>query len=120
MENIIGRKAEIKVLNAALNSASAELIAVYERRRVGKTYLIRTVYEKELMLELTGLNNAPFSEQLENFCLTIARVFGLPVTAMNLKTWLQAFHILIAVLEPRLNDTKQVFFLDEMPWFDTH
>ena len=120
MENIIGREAEIKVLNEALQSPSAELIAVYGRRRVGKTYLIRAVYEKTLILELTGLNNAPFSEQLENFCLTVARTFSLPIKGINPKTWLQAFHVLMDVLEPQLNETKKVFFLDEMPWFDTH
>ena len=120
MENIIGREAEIKVLNEALQSPSAELIAVYGRRRVGKTYLIRAVYEKTLILELTGLNNAPFSEQLENFCLTVARTFSLPIKGINPKTWLQAFHVLMDVLEPLLNETKKVFFLDEMPWFDTH
>ena len=120
MENIIGREAEIKVLNEALNSPSAELIAIYGRRRVGKTYLIRTVYENELILELTGLNNAPFSEQLENFSLTLARAFGLPLSIATPQTWLQAFHILMQVLESKLGDTKKVFFLDEMPWFDTH
>lgn len=120
MENIIGREAEIKVLQEALQSPSAELIALYGRRRVGKTYLIRTVYEKDLLLELTGLNNAPFSEQLENFSLTLARTFDLPLSIATPQTWLQAFHILIQVLEKRLGGTKKVFFLDEMPWFDTH
>ena len=120
MENIIGREAEIKVLKDALNSPSAELVALYGRRRVGKTYLIRTVYENELILEVTGLNNAPFSEQLENFCLTIARIFDLPLSNALPQTWLQAFHWLIQVLERHLGTTKQVFFLDEMPWFDTH
>jgi uncharacterized protein len=119
MENIIGREAEIKVLHEALASSSAELIAVYGRRRVGKTYLIRTVYEKELILELTGLNNASYSEQLENFNLTIARAFGLPLSSAKPQSWLQAFHILMQVLEPQLKNTKKVFFLDEMPWFDT-
>lgn len=120
MENLIGREAEIKILQEALVSSWAELIAVYGRRRVGKTYLIRTVYEKELILELTGLNNAPFSEQLENFNLTVAKAFGLPKSGVQPQTWLQAFHVLIDVLEPQLGDVKKVFFLDEMPWFDTH
>ena len=119
MENIIGREAEIKILREALASSSAELIAVYGRRRVGKTYLIRMIYEKELILELTGLNNASYTEQLENFNLTIARAFGLPISSAKPQSWLQAFHILMQLLEPQLRDTKNVFFLDEMPWFDT-
>lgn len=120
MDNLIGREAEITILHEALASTSAELVAVYGRRRVGKTYLIRTVYEKELILELTGLNNAPFSEQLENFNLTVAKAFGLPKSGVQPQTWLQAFHLLMDVLEPTLDNTKKVFFLDEMPWFDTH
>jgi hypothetical protein len=120
MENIIGREAEIKILREALKSSSAELIAMYGRRRVGKTYLIETVYEKELICQLTGLNNAPFSEQMENFGLTVTKTFGLPMLSVQPQTWLQAFHILIQLLEPKLKEGKKVFFLDEMPWFDTH
>lgn len=120
MKNLIGREAEIKVLKEALASNSAELVALYGRRRVGKTHLIRTVFEKELILELTGLNNAPFSEQIENFTLTIARNLKLPISSINPTSWLQAFHILMDVLEPHLTDSKKVLFLDELPWFDTH
>jgi uncharacterized protein len=110
MDNIIGREAEIKVLQEALASPSAELIAVYGRRRVGKTYLIETVYQKELILVLTGLNNAPFSEQLENFSLTLTRTFGLPMNSLQPQTWLQAFHILMQLLEPRLKEGKKGHF----------
>ena len=112
MEKIIGRETEIKILQEALNSPFAELIAVYGRRRVGKTYLIETVYEKELICQLTGLNNAPFSEQMENFGLTVTKTFGLPMNSVQPQTWLQAFHILIQVLEPQLKEGKKVFFLD--------
>ncbi len=119
--DLIGRENEIKVLQEALNSGTSELIAIYGRRRVGKTYLIRNAYEKELLVELTGLNNGAINEQLENFNLTIARAFGLPLTMSPPTSWLQAFHILIQVLESRLMKAKkQVIFIDEMPWFDTH
>ncbi len=120
MKNLIGREAEIKVLEEALASNSAELVALYGRRRVGKTYLIRTVYKKELILELTGINNAPFSEQIENFSLTIARNLKLPMSRVTPTSWLQAFHVLMDVLEPHLEGEKKVLFLDELPWFDTH
>ena len=120
MENLVGRETEIEVLQEALTTPYAELIAVYGRRRVGKTYLVRTVYEKELICEMTGLNNAPLSEQLENFSLTLTKSFGLPMGITQPTSWLRAFHILMQVLEPQLGDSKKVFFLDEMPWFDTH
>lgn len=55
MEQIIGRESEIQVLQEALASPQAELIAIYGRRRVGKTYLIRTVYEKKNPTRFYGL-----------------------------------------------------------------
>lgn len=121
MEKLIGRKTEITILKEALASSQAELIAVYGRRRVGKTYLIRTVYESQLLIELTGLNGISTNAQLENFSLTVARTFDLPL--LTPKNWLQAFHVLIQVLEKRLASEpsdKKVIFLDELPWFDSH
>ena len=37
---IVGRKKEIKILNDNYNSSDSSFIAVYGRRRIGKTYLI--------------------------------------------------------------------------------
>ncbi|MEY4902933.1 MAG: hypothetical protein RLZZ292_748 [Bacteroidota bacterium] len=124
MENLIGREAEIAILEEALASPHSELIAIYGRRRVGKTHLIQTVYEQNLLVELTGLNDVSPSEQLENFSLTIARAFDIPLSLLQPKNWLQAFHIFIQVLEKQLattsNNSKRVLFLDELPWFDSH
>ena len=55
MANLIGRKSEIKVLEEALNNDKSELITIYGRRRIGKTYLIREFYSKQLVFELSGL-----------------------------------------------------------------
>jgi uncharacterized protein len=124
MENLIGREAEIVVLQEALASPYAELIAVYGRRRVGKTHLIQTVYEKNMFIEFVGLNDVTQSDQLENFILTITRTFDLPHRILQPQNWLQAFHILIQVLEKNLAnskyDSKRVLFFDELPWFDAH
>jgi AAA+ ATPase superfamily predicted ATPase len=54
---LIGRESEISVLQAALESPRAELIAIYGRRRVGKTFLIRTIYAQQLIFELMGLKD---------------------------------------------------------------
>jgi hypothetical protein len=82
------------------------------------------VYEQNLLVELTGLNDVSPSEQLENFSLTIARAFDIPLSLLQPKNWLQAFHIFIQVLEKQLattsNNSKRVLFLDELPWFDSH
>jgi uncharacterized protein len=120
--NLIGRESEIKELQEALASPYAELVAVYGRRRVGKTYLVNTLYESSILLELTGLNNAGLSEQLENFGIKVAAAFKLPLMATPPQNWLQAFHFLRQVLAQQLaqSETKRVLFLDELPWFDSH
>jgi uncharacterized protein len=63
MRRIIGRKNEIELFNHSLKSPSSELIVVYGRRRVGKTYLIREVFKNELIFEVTGLYNGSLRNQ---------------------------------------------------------
>lgn len=121
MDNLIGREVEIKELKEALESPHAELVALYGRRRVGKTYLINTVYQKEMLIELTGLNSPNLVEQLENFGLKIFETFQLPLSISHPQNWLQAFHVLKQILTTQIKDReKSVIFFDELPWFDTH
>jgi uncharacterized protein len=119
MENIIGRKPEIKILKQALNSSESELIAMYGRRRVGKTFLIETVFEKEMVFSLTGLQDVNLDRQLENFTETLIDTFDLPADTPTPLNWLKAFRRLIDCLKKHVSDTKKVIFLDELPWFDT-
>ena len=95
MEQIIGRESEIQVLQEALVSPQAELIAIYGRRRVGKTYLIRTVYDNKILLDFTGLNGAITTEQIENFTITLATAFKVTDPLPTPTNWLQAFRLLI-------------------------
>jgi AAA+ ATPase superfamily predicted ATPase len=66
MEKLVGRTLEKKTLDDALLSQRAELIAIYGRRRVGKTFLVRSAYQKHLVFEFTGVLNGKMGEQLEN------------------------------------------------------
>lgn len=116
---IIGRQSEINLLTEVLTSPDPELIALYGRRRVGKTYLIRNIYEKQIVFELTGLNKANLAQQLENFNDALIEKFQLPVETARPRTWIQAFRMLIHLLEKKPTDVKQVIFLDEFPWLDT-
>lgn len=120
MENLVGRQAEVRILREVLNAPEAELIAVYGRRRVGKTYLIRSVYEHNIVFEFTGANGVNLATQLENFALTLQTAFKLDpdVPVAVPANWLQAFHLLINLLEARPSAGKQVIFLDEFPWLD--
>jgi uncharacterized protein len=45
---LVGRQAEQEELKHALQSARPELVALYGRRRVGKTYLIRTFFTQQM------------------------------------------------------------------------
>jgi uncharacterized protein len=119
MENIIGRQAEIQILKETLTSPRSELVAMYGRRRVGKTYLIETVFEEEMVFSSTGLQDASLDRQLENFTDTLISTFGLPADTPTPPNWLKAFRRLIDCLNVQESSTKKVIFLDELPWFDT-
>jgi AAA+ ATPase superfamily predicted ATPase len=64
---IAGRQNEIALLQSLLEKDDASFAAVYGRRRIGKTYLIRQVYEKNIVFECSGVLGYEMSQQLENF-----------------------------------------------------
>jgi len=117
MAKIIGRTIEQKQLAQILDSEDAELLAIYGRRRIGKTFLIRNFFEKQLVFEISGIHNAALGKQLEIFGYAIGKATGLPISAP--KNWIQAFNQLIAYLEPLVKSQKKVVFIDEFPWLHT-
>jgi len=119
MENIIGRETEKLILQEALLSKEAELIAVYGRRRVGKTFLIRQFYSKHIICEFSGVHNSTVQEQLENFRNVIAFALDSPIATAIPKSWTEAFLTLIRFSEPSLVKGKVVIFFDEFPWLSS-
>lgn len=117
MDVIIGRDPEKHLLGEILASPEAELLAVYGRRRVGKTFLIRTTYAKHLAFEFTGIHHASLADQLKNFTQAIWAVAGVGVGRPA--NWSEAFAMLQLYLSPLLKQKKQVIFLDEFPWIHT-
>jgi uncharacterized protein len=114
MEKLIGRDQEKNILHEAVNSADAELIAVYGRRRVGKTFLIREVYKDRIIFELSGIHGAKFNDQLENFSLSLRKTTGNAFVKPN--SWIKAFDMLQQFLERQIQRQKSVVFFDEFPW----
>jgi AAA+ ATPase superfamily predicted ATPase len=114
--NIIGRIAEKKILEEALSSNSSEFIAIYGRRRVGKTYLVRETFSDKITFEISGLANASTNEQLLNFSFTLNKLTGEELKMP--KNWLEAFSQLIDFVQ-KCNDKHKILFFDEMPWMDT-
>ena len=119
-KQLIGREKEQKILKELLLTEESEFVALYGRRRVGKTFLVETVYEKEMVFSITGLNNTGKDLQLENFTNTLNRqlqkIAQIPTTP---KSWLKAFDILKYYLESIQKPHKKVIFIDELPWLAT-
>ena len=117
---MIGRTDEINILKKALASKKPELIAVIGRRRVGKTYLIRTFFEGRINFEMVGLQNGNMEQQLRNFTYSLkeAKQQREPIEKVP-KDWLEAFHDLKEYLESLKTDQKKVVFIDELPWVAT-
>ena len=113
---LIGRRNEVKKLKDALLSASSEFIAVFGRRRVGKTYLIREAYDEKFAFYHTGIANAGRSEQIARFVKSMEKQ-GL-FSGRRPGTWYDAFDALEAALA-RLPSGKKVVFIDELPWMDS-
>jgi len=117
---IIGRESEQRLLNEAFQSPESHLAAVYGRRRVGKTFLVRELFRGQLTMELTGLHNEPMKRQLENFASSLRRHFpSAPVAAPS--SWLAAFELLQNLTSglPVSRGKKRVLFIDEFPWLET-
>ncbi len=119
METIIGRKEEKKILSNALQSREAELIAVYGRRRIGKTFLIHNHYNKHIRFELTGVHEANLKDQLHNFSLALQTSMAIPVVPADPSNWIDAFSLLSDHLKPLLKKEPLVILFDELPWLST-
>jgi len=120
MENLIGREVEKKLLQEAMNSGTPELIALFGRRRVGKTFLIRQYLNKHLSFEFVGTRDAKLDEQLGNFSKTLGAAVGNDKLYQKPATWADAFDQLGHFLAPKLAAGKSVVFLDEFPWLSSH
>lgn len=120
MNKLVGRKREKMILDDALASNQAEMIAITGRRRVGKTFLIRSVYKGKIDLEFTGVQHAPRREQLDSFHFLLQQYSDHPQQVPSPKNWLEAFHQLITVLTAKKKRKKKlILFFDELPWLAT-
>ena len=109
MEQIIGRKKEIEQLTAYYHSGKAEFVAVYGRRRIGKTYLVRNLYRDKFAFDMSGSIEAPTEAQLSNFGYAL-REYGdskQPIPT----NWTEAFEALKQLLKAKLNGGRLVVML---------
>ena len=114
---IIGRYEEQRALQQYVESDKPEFLAVYGRRRVGKTFLIKEYFKQNFSFYISGLANATKEEQLENFNAVLSSYSKTPYSGAG--NWLGAFRQLVHLLEHSRKKGKKVIFIDEISWFDT-
>ena len=120
---MIGRQKEIQELEELYEGSGAELIALYGRRRVGKTYLIEQVFKDRFSFRHAGLSpvehekNGMLASQLHHFYNSM-KSYGYDKKEEP-TSWLDAFFMLQNLLEMKDDGGRQVVFIDEMPWMDT-
>lgn len=122
MPDIISREAEQKILRTIFESNQPELLAVYGRRRVGKTFLIREYFshkKNSLFFYVTGMKEGSLIEQITNFTEEIGETFLYPGARLEIKNnWRNTFKILTDNIKAA-NFKRIVLFFDEFPWMVT-
>ena len=114
--SLIGREKECAILDCCYKSERAELIAVYGRRRVGKTFLVKNFFKDGFDFYLTGIYEGTKEEQLRIFNKQLCYYAGYPYPLVS--DWFEAFEQLKHYLH-NLKKEKVVVFIDELPWLDT-
>lgn len=114
---LVGRNIEIELLLQNLNSDASKFVAMYGRRRIGKTFLIRETYANHLVFDCSGLYEGTLESNLENFWTLLSKKHRRAIPFPN--SWIQAFSLLEDYLNNIKHKQKKVIFLDEIAWFDT-
>ena len=109
---IIGRKNEQDTLRYIMEEKEAKMVAVYGRRRVGKTFLVRRFFNDQFDFYFTGSFETPASIQLALFASQLRQYSGEDVPVP--KSWFDAFELLRGYLE-KLDKPRIVVFFDELP-----
>ena len=121
-ERIIGRQKEKAILELAFRSPDSEFVAVYGRRRVGKTHLVREYFGDAICFEIIGKHGVTLKEQLDNFAQALGKAIGMGIQPQRPSSWSEAFRQLEQFLESstqKKKRRKRVVFLDELPWLNT-
>ena len=118
---LIGRLAEQSILQEMLESNQAEFLAIYGRRRIGKTFLVREYFKDKdvIFFNSTGSKDGSLTEQIQHFTKEISRVFYRGIKLEAGKNWDSTFELLTNAIETVSGNKKIVLFFDELPWMAT-
>ena len=123
---MIGRKKEIEILNNLYESNKSQFVAIYGRRRIGKTYLINEVFNDRITFKHAGLSpiepstsktTSPLKKQLKHFYNSLL-LAGMEKSECP-DNWMDAFLMLELFLTKIDDGSRQLVFIDELPWLDT-
>ena len=114
---IIGRERERRILSRCEASDKPEFVAVYGRRRVGKTYLVAMHFGNRFSFSVTGVSGGNAKDELREFHTALRKYYQGDIPAP--KNWAQAFDLLEDRIERDPSLGKKVLFMDELPWLDT-
>ena len=118
MDKLIGRELEIRQLKEYTNSEHSEFIAIYGRRRVGKTFLVNQLFKNKFAFSMTGVLEGSKDEQMEAFIDAMQEYSGHLIEKP--KSWMEAFRLLKLHLKNRItNKQRCILFFDELPSMDT-
>jgi AAA+ ATPase superfamily predicted ATPase len=118
MDKLIGREQEIRLLTDYASSDRPEFVAIYGRRRVGKTFLVNQVFGGKMAFSMTGVLNGSKEEQMEAFVDAMQEYSGKLFKKPD--TWMEAFRILKSFLKKKVVLKRRcIVFLDELPSMDT-
>ena len=115
-DRIIGREYEQQLFESICEEREAKMVAVYGRRRVGKTFLIKEFFHNEFDFMFTGSYETPTSLQLALFHQELQKHTKQELSIP--KNWFEAFDRLRVYLSS-LSKERMVLFFDELPWMDT-
>jgi AAA+ ATPase superfamily predicted ATPase len=114
---IIGRDEELGMLQEVYESTEPQFLAVYGRRRIGKTFLISEFFKsKGLYFEITGMKDGTTAEQLFQFAYEFSRKFNQGDRVAPPKSWAHALNLLHEAIEKVEPERKIILFFDEVPW----
>lgn len=116
MEKIIGREHELDLLSKYYASGRPEFIALYGRRRVGKTFIVRSFFKDKFDFFATGILEGTYEEELKSFNDSL-KEFGYKGISPN--NWMDAFSALARLIAKAKRKKRCVIFLDEISCFDT-
>ncbi|MDY4498868.1 MAG: ATP-binding protein [Prevotella sp.] len=116
-EEIIGRKREIALLDSYMATVKPEFVALYGRRRIGKTFLVKKLYEESFDFYVTGIFDKSKKEQLANFNRQLNNYSNSFYPVVD--NWFDAFAQLQHYLTTLKDKKRILLFFDELPWMDT-